>query len=719
VSSTLRRLVRTTGISLTLASVLAIAPTTVHPAPADAAVASFTRVHTWDDYMGNFTGRGGVTESFSSPAVGDITGDGIPDIVVAGMDGDVVARRTDGSEIWRKNYDGWGVQSTPLLKDLSGDGRNDVLLGLMGGRVVWLDGLTGNVQRTYTNQPSGICPPGTDPYCKLPGAFGTPSVADITGDGIDDVIASNWDHQIYAWNKDGSVIFRKYLLDSVWSSPVVADIDRDGASEIVVGGTISYSGQQGGYIWILRGDGSNYPGYPRYLPGQSIWSTPALVDLDRDRDLDLVVGTGGDFPGTSGYRVYAFEARTFTPLPGWPVTTPGGNVDGAPAIGDIDNDGRFEVVVASQGGYVQAYNADGSLQWRKCNAWGAQVCGPGYPTHGSAVIADVDNDGAQEVVSALDKHLRVYSGLNGTVEYEDSLQAYQAPDTFAPTSPATVALVNGKAWIVQNAIIDTYNDDRRASGDTFRTWVWQSSTTLGRSDWPMFKHDATRTGRVVTGTETWAPFKTPTLFVGQLYRDFLNREADSSGLAYWSALMQRGRTSGANLAAAFMLSDEFRTYPGPVVRLSFGLGNLPSADFVATQRRIDARYAGASLATVANELVSVAPFAAMSNTDFVTVLYYNIHQRSPSASERAAAVQRLQTGTSKAQLLVDELASPYGNALTDSEVKVTMTYMGMMRRMPDSGGFNYWVGLLDRGVSIRDLGSLFQFSDEYTQRHAS
>ena len=50
----------------------------------------------------------------------------------------------------------------------------------------------------------------------------------------DDHIARNWDHQIYAWNKDGSVIFRKYLLDSVWSSPVVADIDRNGVAWVAL-----------------------------------------------------------------------------------------------------------------------------------------------------------------------------------------------------------------------------------------------------------------------------------------------------------------------------------------------------------------------------------------------------------------------------------------------------------------------------------------------------
>jgi hypothetical protein len=299
------------------------------------------------------------------------------------------------------------------------------------------------------------------------------------------------------------------------------------------------------------------------------------------------------------------------------------------------------------------------------------------------------------------------------------MQAYLAPDVFAPAGPATVALVQGKAWIVQNAIIDTWDDNQRGSGDTFRTFVWQSASTLGRSDWPTFKHDAARTGRVVTGTETWAPYRTPTLFVAQLYRDFLNREADPGGLAYWSALLQRGGSSGANLAEAFMTSPEFHTKAGPVVRLPFGLGRLPPTDFATMQRRIEAVRTGTPLVSIANELVSVAPFATMSNADYAWMLFSNVYDRPPSASEHASLMQRLQSGTSKAQLLVDEQKTLAAVMFATNEVWVTMSYMGMMRRMPETGGFNYWVARLDEGVSLNRLAGLFQFSDEYTLRHSS
>ena len=82
-------------------------------------------------------------------------------------------------------------------------------------------------------------------------------------------------------------------------------------------------------------------------------------------------------------------------------------------------------------------------------------------------------------------------------------------------------------------------------------------------------------------------------------------------------------------------------------------------------------------------------------------------------------MQRLQTGIGRGRLLVDVLATAPATWLLTNEVQVTMTYMGMMRRMPDPAGFAYWVARLDQRVSINDLASLFQFSDEYVRRHAA
>jgi hypothetical protein len=45
-----------------------------------------------------------------------------------------------------------------------------------------------------------------------------------------------------------------------------------------------------------------------------------------------------------------------------------------------------------------------------------------------------------------------------------------------------------------------------------------------------------------------------------------------------------------------------------------------------------------------------------------------------------------------------------------------MAYVGMLRRSPDPGGFNFWVGRLDAGRSVQELINGFLGSTEYRRR---
>ena len=50
------------------------------------------------------------------------------------------------------------------------------------------------------------------------------------------------------------------------------------------------------------------------------------------------------------------------------------------------------------------------------------------------------------------------------------------------------------------------------------------------------------------------------------------------------------------------------------------------------------------------------------------------------------------------------------------EIYVTMTYMGLLRRAPDQGGFDYWVNRMDGGGSGLGLINGFLASAEYANR---
>src|SRR5207245_2621950 len=89
-----------------------------------------------------FPGHANEVGVFSTPAIGDLDGDGHLDVVYGSYNHRIYAKRADGSDLpgWeggRDNYD--TVWSSPALADLDGDGRPEVIIGtdLGGGAAVF------------------------------------------------------------------------------------------------------------------------------------------------------------------------------------------------------------------------------------------------------------------------------------------------------------------------------------------------------------------------------------------------------------------------------------------------------------------------------------------------------------------------------------------------------------------------------------------------------
>src|SRR5690606_32071270 len=65
-------------------------------------------------------------------------------------------------------------------------------------------------------------------------------------------------------------------------------------------------------------------------------------------------------------------------------------------------------------------------------------------------------------------------------------------------------------------------------------------------------------------------FASTKLFVMQLYRDFLYREAEPEGLAYWQARLDSGELSREVVAYTFLFASEFQDNAGAIARLCMG-----------------------------------------------------------------------------------------------------------------------------------------------------
>jgi hypothetical protein len=260
-------------------------------------------------------------------------------------------------------------ESSPVLADLTGDGVDEIVLATTDGRVRVWRGRRGRLVRGWPRRSrTAFATRGAARRIgrTRAGFLGTPAVGDIRGTRRPEVIAAALDGRVYAWRHNGR---------RVRGFPVRIDARRPPSPE----------------------------------RDATIYASPALAQLDGRGKLDIVVGAGDG-------KVYAWNGRGRR-LFGWPVEARDGEdrerVVSSPAVGDIDGDGEPDVVEASAEVYgstpqttgrVYAWSADGKLKpgWPiKPPALAADaipIAGEGTPA--SPALADVDGDGADEVAIA-------------------------------------------------------------------------------------------------------------------------------------------------------------------------------------------------------------------------------------------------------------------------------------------------------------------------------
>lgn len=342
----------------------------------------------------------------SAPALADMDGDGVLDIVLATADGRVHIFDGSGAEL-----PGWpvatqfetlhlqsqgfvsGAVSTDVheavvasvsVGDLEADGSFEVVAASTQGRVyVWDRTGASRAGFPVATDPAFSDPAIRDRANRLdPGIIATPVLADLDSDGRLEIIVAALDRHLYAWNDDGNLVngFPVLLVDATR----MASIDP-----------VTHK-----VAWALDG------GQPVGGIGTKTLSSPAVADLDGDGRLEIVVGTNeeyvrgevGNFPisffgglfgldpingrlyavadeGVASPKVAANPAGPY--LPGWPVKIGilledllplvGHGVQAGVAIGDVDRDGVGEIAVQGNNGPVYLLRASGSSVYGKAS----------------------------------------------------------------------------------------------------------------------------------------------------------------------------------------------------------------------------------------------------------------------------------------------------------------------------------------------------------------
>lgn len=405
-----------------------------------------------------------------------------------------------------------GVTGPPTVDDGSGRGDPDRFVFTVRVRVRDDGGLHGEDRRTLFLHDD---PQLVDGYPRALGSDGgaPPKVADLDGDGIDELVLATSNGGVHALRLDGSELpgwpvftdpievhagsaaFASAAVAvphaAVLGAPAVGDLDGDGSPEVV-------AADLKGRLYVWDAAGVRRPGFPvttlpQYshawrserdtsteaglLPdktnrknrdnrvGRGFAGGPTLANLDGSADGSLEI-----LAGATDRHLYAWY-HDGTPVPGWPVLlrdpakvaavdpatgtvtlVPGANAEigakiiRAPSVGDLDGDGDLEVVSVVNEGYRGQPNAifDGLLTNLMTTAgllnpgntrvyalhhdgtrhgangidrgWNPDAFVPGWPvatallqtgllpsvatgSNGSPAVADLDGDGADEVVT--------------------------------------------------------------------------------------------------------------------------------------------------------------------------------------------------------------------------------------------------------------------------------------------------------------------------------
>lgn len=209
-------------------------------------------------------------------------------------------------------------------------------------------------------------------------------------------------------------------------------------------------------------------------------------------------------------------------------------------------------------------------------------------------------------------------------------------------------------------------------------------------------------------------FSNDELFVRQLYRDLLVREADTDGLAYWRDELSSGRLDRPEVIEAFLSAPEYRSTFDEPLRLFIALSDTapPQRHLVETWRILGSEEP--ILDTLLKAIVPAEIRAA--DPGYIDWIYENVLDRTADPEGRAYWLDRLKD-ESQMNVLRQFLLSPEFQENHGDELMITQTYLHLLHRAPDPEGYVYWRDELSSGrLDYSEVVESFLAAPEYQER---